>query len=154
MTFDYPCNLITDICNVYTCACYICWITWQVLSIYRCINVYFFKKLLVWRNIKKFFRFYLNAAFLCLHDERADIHIKSLCHLYKSFEAWLRTVGTPLAHGGWVFTQFVCQPLGCPFVFNQYYLDAIDIFLCHILSCVSWSTKVKIILDNQERLRK
>jgi len=40
--------------------------------------------------------------------------------------------------------------VGCPFVFNQYYLDAIDVFLCPILSCVFWFTKVKIILDNQE----
>ena len=75
--------------------------------------------------------------------------------LFYSFQSEeVPNTGTPLAHVGWVFTQFVCQPLGCPFVFNQYYLDAIDIFLCHILSCVSWSTNIKIILDNQERLRK
>ena len=49
--------------------------------------------------------------FLVCTMERADIHIKSLCYLNKRFEAWLRTVGTPLAHGGGGFTQFVCQPL-------------------------------------------
>ena len=65
-------------------------------------------RLLFRRYIEKFLRLYLNTALLRLHDKRPYIHIKSLCHLYKSFEAWLRTVGTPLAHGGWVFTQFVC----------------------------------------------
>lgn len=51
-------------------------------------------------------------------------------------------------------SHYLLSQIYLPFVFNQYYLDAIDIFLCHILSCVSWSTKVKIILDNQKRLLK
>ncbi len=75
--------------------------------------------------------------------------------LFYSFQSEeVPNTGTPLAHSSRVLAQFICQPFSRPFVFNQYYLDAIDIFLCHILSCVSWSTKVKIILDNHERLRK
>lgn len=73
--------------------------------------------------------------------------------LFYSFQSEeVPNTGTPLAHSSRVLAQFICQPFGCSFVFNQYNLDAIDIFLCHILSYVSWFTKVKNILDNQERV--
>lgn len=69
--------------------------------------------------------------------------------LFYSFQSEeVPNTGTTLAHSSRVLAQLVCQPLRSSFVFNQYYLDAIDVFLCHILSCVSWFTKVKIILDN------
>lgn len=69
--------------------------------------------------------------------------------LFYSFQSEeVPNTGTTLAHSSRVLAQFICQPFSRPFVFNQYYFYAIDVFPCHILSCVSWFTKVKIILDN------
>lgn len=106
--------------------------------------------------------------FLRLYDERAYFQIKDLYNLHKIFKTRLRTVGTPFAtvvgslsnrlpanwlqsssvttqHSSNKFASALTAPsIGRSLVFNRYYLDAIDIFLCHILSCVSWATKVKL----------
>lgn len=111
--------------------------------------------------------------FLRLYDERAYFQIKDLYNLHKSFKTRLRTVGTLFAtvvgslpnrlptnwlqfsfvttqHSSNKFASALTAPsIGRSLVFNQYYLDAIDVFLCHILRLFSLSTKITTILDNQ-----